>query len=38
MELVQPDVKTTVLYGDVEEEIYMTQPEVFKAIGKEYMV
>ena len=26
MELVQIDVKTTFLHGDLEKEIYMTQP------------
>ena len=35
MELVQMDVKTTFLHGDLEEEIYITQPDGFKVAGKE---
>ena len=38
MELVQMDVKTTFLHGDLEEEIYITQPDGFKVAGKEYWV
>ena len=38
MELVQWDVKTTFLHGDLEEEIYITQPEGFKVAGKENWV
>ena len=34
MELVQMDVKTTFLHGDLEEEIYITQPNGFKVAGK----
>ena len=32
------DVKTTFLHGDVEEEIYMQQPEGFEEKGKENLV
>ena len=32
------DVKTAYLYGKLDEEIYMTQPEGFKAAGKEEKV
>ena len=35
MELVQMDVKTAFLHGDLEEEIYITQPYGFKVAGKE---
>ena len=38
MELVQMDVKTTFFYGDLEEEIYITQPDGFKVAGKENWV
>ena len=38
MELVQMDVKTTFLHGDLEEEIYITQPDGFKVVGKENWV
>ena len=34
MELVQMDVKTAFLHGDLEEEIYITQPYGFKVAGK----
>ena len=37
-ELDQLDVKISFLYGDFEEEIYMTQPLGFRAVGKEKLV
>nr|GEZ27716.1 hypothetical protein [Tanacetum cinerariifolium] len=38
LEVQQLDVKTTFLYGDLEEEIYMDQSEGFKVRGRENMV
>ena len=38
MELVQMDVKTAFLHGDLEEEIYITQPDGFKIARKENWV
>ncbi|XP_028072575.1 pre-mRNA-splicing factor ATP-dependent RNA helicase DEAH10-like [Camellia sinensis] len=38
LEVEQLEVKTTFLHGDLEEEIYMEQPEGFKVKGKENLV
>ncbi|KAH9743311.1 hypothetical protein KPL70_003257 [Citrus sinensis] len=38
LHLEQLDVKTIILYGELEEEIYMLQPEGFAEIGKENLV
>ena len=38
LELEQLDVKTAFLHGDLDEEIYMTQPEDFSTPGQEYLV
>ena len=38
LEVEQLDVKTTFLHGDLEEEIYIEQPEGFEVEGKEQLV
>ena len=38
LELIQVDVKTTFVHGDLKEEIYMEQPKGFVASGQEHLV
>ena len=38
LDIQSVDVKTAYLYGDLDEEIYMEQPEGFKLSGKENKV
>lgn len=38
LKVKQIDVKTTFIHGDLEDEIYIEQPEGFKVKGKENFV
>jgi hypothetical protein len=38
LEIEQLDVKIAFLHGDLDEKIYMEQPEGFTAKGKEHLV
>ena len=38
LELVQMDVKTAFLHGDLDKDIYMQQPKGFTQIGQEHLV
>ena len=38
LELVEMDVKTAFLHGDLQEDVYMKQPEGFEVTGKEHLV
>jgi hypothetical protein len=38
LELLQLDVKTALLHGDLDEEIYMEQPQGFASSGREHLV
>jgi ATP-binding cassette subfamily B (MDR/TAP) protein 1 len=38
LELLQLDVKTAFLHGDVDEEIYMEKPQGFASPGREHLV
>ena len=38
LELIQLDVKTAFIHGDLKEEIYMEKPKGFVATGQEHLV
>jgi hypothetical protein len=38
LELLQMDVKTAFLHVDLDEEIYMEQPQSFTSPGREHLV
>ena len=38
MALEQMDVKIAFLHGDLEEQIYMEQPEGFNQLGQEHLI
>ena len=38
LEMVQLDIKTAFLYGELNEEIYLEQPEGFITLGQEKLV
>ena len=38
LELLQLDVKTAFFHGDLDEEIYMEQPQGFASTGQEHLV
>jgi ATP-binding cassette subfamily B (MDR/TAP) protein 1 len=38
LELVQLDIKTAFLHGDLDEEIYMEQPQGFASPGREHLI
>ena len=38
LELVQMDMKTAFLHGDLQEDVYMKQPKGFEVASKEHLV